>query len=192
MKSGKELFEETKNKLAHSKLILESSIETPIIKYKLDGEEKIYDFTNYIEDYYTLLANVPTYVSDNSYILKQVPNIKEFITSLSNSFKSPENSNMVDIAHNLEVQMLSKMFSEEKAKIPLVKFIYYKAFSVWLKNVFHGIDIEKYYTGLLDDESSVSYDTRSLGDAIYDALAPSITNEEIKIGGDMSMEYHGD
>lgn len=192
MKSGKELFIETKNKLIQSKLILESSIETPVIKYKLEGEEKVYDLASYIKDYYTLLANVPTYVSDNSYVLKQVPNIKEFIADLGNSFKSHENSNTIDIEHNLEVQMLSKMFSEEKDKLPLVKFIYHKAFSTWLNNVFHGIDIEKYYTGLLADESSVSYDTRSLGDAIYDALSPNIDNEEIKMGGDMSMEYHGD
>ena len=87
MKSANELFIETRDKLIKAKLIHESSIETPIIKYKLDNEDKVYDLSRYIQDYYALLQNVPTTVSDSSYVLKKIPNIKELITSLSESFK---------------------------------------------------------------------------------------------------------
>lgn len=189
MKSGKELFIETRDKLIQAKLILESSIETPIIKYKLEGEEKVYNLSSYIEDYYTLLQNVPTYVSDNSYVLKHVPNIKEFIINLSNSFKSPENSSVIDIEHNVEVQMLSKMFSEEEVKVPLIRYIYYQVFSEWLKEIFTGINYLNYENPLLPDEGIFSHQVRVLGDAIYDrTFNKEAHHEEPHVLGDNLMQ----
>ncbi|CAG9322945.1 unnamed protein product [Blepharisma stoltei] len=182
MKSGKELFIETRDKLIQARLILESSIETPTIKYLSEGEEKVYDLSTYIEDYFTLLHNVPTYVSDDSYVLKYVPNIKELITNLRESFKSPENSSAIDIEHNVEVQMLSKIFSEEWANKRLIKYIYYQAFTEWLKEI--GFNYFKYLVPWLPNEDRVLHDARIIGIAIYEALNQEAQHEETPILGD--------
>ena len=69
-----------------------------------------------------------TYVSDSSYVLKKIAGIKELIVSLKSHFESPLNSSEIDIEHNLQVQMLSKQFTEEKAKVKLIRYISYQAF----------------------------------------------------------------
>ncbi|KAL4492544.1 hypothetical protein ABPG72_007657 [Tetrahymena utriculariae] len=181
MMSSKQLFLNTKNKLIDANLILESSIETPIIKYKLNHEERVYDLSNYFQDYYTLLKNVPTYVSDNSYVLKQIPNIKELTINLSESFKSPENSSMVHIEFNIEVQMLSKMFSQEQAKVNLISYIYYQTFSEWLKNAFSKINYNDYECKLFPDEGILSHNVRVLGNVIYSAFNQEAQKEESNI-----------
>lgn len=130
-----------------------------------------------------MLQDVPTYVSDNSYVLGHIPDIKNFINSLSESFKSPENSSIVDVEHNVEVQMLSKMFSEEKMKVYLIRYAYYKAFSERMKDIYSG----KNYYDYLDefpyqhDEGFLSHDVRILGEAIYKAFNRELYEESLQI-----------
>ncbi|CAG9314325.1 unnamed protein product [Blepharisma stoltei] len=70
------------------------------------------------------------------------------------------------------------MFSEEKVKVPLIRFIYYQAFPEWLEEVLHGINFSEYGGRILPDEGSISHNVRILGDAIYEAFNQEAQHEE--------------
>ena len=83
------------------------------------------------------------------------------------------------------------MFSEEKSKAYLVRYVYYQAFSKWLKGVFAAVNYLDYEYQMLSDEGCLSHNVRVLGEALYHLLGAhqNVIQKEIVSGGN-TLEDH--
>lgn len=191
-------FLDTKAKLMQANLILENSIETPVIKYKINDQEFAYNLNNYLEDYQSLKAQVPSYVSNYSYIYKDIQGLGELISSMKERFKNPENSDFQqNIEFNLEVQMFSKLFSDKIENLEFLRYVYHNAFNEWLVHNLKGMQLSDYNTGKEPGENYIQYDIKLFGNMLYDALitSNSASADEIQLAGQSESadsEHHFD
>ena len=105
------------------------------IRYLHNQAEKQIDLSPYLADYVHRLSLVPTYASDSSYVLKKISNVKELIEVLKLAFAQEQNRNIMDAGHNVQVQLLSRMFSSNINFVVFVRYLYYQVCSEWLKEV---------------------------------------------------------
>lgn len=173
--SGQEIFDNLKLDLMEAKLISQDAMGGTVLKMSKPDIYRDIELKEYINNFKLLLLDVPTYVSNYSYIYKQVSNIERLCEVLKSMHEVNVNQNTKQYLNSLDtntpdiqMQLLSKLFSEEMEVPSLLRYIYVNSFGSWISDNLNKMEYEEIVSPKYEDENNIMYDVRVLGQRILD------------------------
>lgn len=161
---GHQKLAQTKQKLLEKKLIIQEAIETNEIKYYIDNEQKTLDLTVYLKKFRAILESGTN--EDISFLPRQVEGFKQLVETLKINFENHKNSDSGTPCYNIQVQMLSKLFSSDKINVLFLKAVYDDSFVEWSQTKFSTLDPNNFILGWESDETCTDSAVRAIGESI--------------------------